>query len=131
MGFWYAAPEGSCESCGKPLTFRQAAFDRKAIAMMGLEVGLQIGDVLSIRRCDIKGYCREGIVPFFGDGSFKKQMALKMPIAALTWIGTAYIRKGDKSRHIGGSKSWWVLPVLWDALSTAAIIANFKQQHSF
>jgi hypothetical protein len=130
-GYWYARDEDSCGECGKPLTFRQAALDKKALAVTGLEIGLQVGDILSIRRCDNRGYCREGAAPFLGDGSIKKQMALKMPIAGLIWIGTAYARKGDRSRHIGGSKSWWHLPVLYDAISTAAIIANLNQQHSF
>lgn len=129
-GYWYARDEDSCDKCGKPLTFRQAALDKRAIALLGLEVGLQVGDILAIRRCDFRGYCREGAAPFLGDGSFKKQMALKMPIATLIWIGTMYARKGDTSRHIGGSKSWWHLPVLYDAISTATIIANLNQQHS-
>jgi len=130
-GYWYARDEDSCNYCGKPLTFRQAALDRKAIFMMGLQAGLQVGDILAIRRCDNRGYCREGAAPFLGDGSVKKQMALKMPIVAFTWMSMAYIRKGDKSRHIGGSKSWWHLPVLFDVISTGAMVANLKQQHSF
>jgi hypothetical protein len=112
------------------MTFRQAAFDKKTVVMMGIHLGLGIGDVLAIHRCNFTGYCHEGVAPFFGDGSIKKQMALKMSLSALTWIGTAYIRKGDKSRHIGGSKSWWQLPVVSDAVSTAAIIGNFFHQHS-
>jgi hypothetical protein len=129
-GYWYARDEDSCGGCGKPLTFRQAALDKKALAVMGLEIGLEVGDIFSIRRCDNRGYCREGVAPFLGDGSFKKQMALKMPIAAFTWISMAYSRKGDKSLHMGGSKSWWYIPVLYEAILLAATIANLKQQHS-
>jgi hypothetical protein len=122
---WFARLQGSCEWCGKPMTFKQAAFDKKALGLWGVAIALDTADaaILATRPCVRQGTCREGN-PALRSTSFKAQMSIKMPALVISWMISAYARKGDKSYHVGGMKKWWFLPMLYQGLSTAGIIHN-------
>ncbi len=64
---WTAREDNSCNWCGKPMTFRRAALDKKAIGMWATALALTVADVeaLGSRRCINAGTCREGN-PFLG-----------------------------------------------------------------
>ena|SRR6266853_568352 len=131
-GAWFARDQGSCGMCGKPMTFRQAVFDKKATAMWGLAISLQIVNARLNNICLRKGACGEGI-PFLGrasfilgSGSFNKQMSIKVPLTVLSWVLTAKTRSGNRALHVGGWKDWWIVPVINQAASTTAIIANSR-----
>jgi hypothetical protein len=115
--YWYARNEGSCDECGRPMTFRQAAFDRKALAWWGSAVAFEVGTAHSYNRCS-------GTCPFFR--SFHGQLAFNMPILGLTWMLTAASREGNQSLHIGGERKWWVGPIISQALAGAFLIVKVK-----
>ena len=124
---WAARETNSCNYCSKPMTFRQAALDKKAIGMWASALALSVADieVLASRRCINAGTCREGN-PLLG-GTRTQQYALRLPILAGAWIGTAWLRKGDQRLHIGGMKRWWILPMLYQATSSAGVAANLAR----
>jgi hypothetical protein len=125
--YWTARENNSCNWCDKPMTFRRAALDKKAIGMWASAVALSVADieVLASRRCIHAGTCREGN-PLLG-GTRTQQYALRLPILAGAWIGTAWLRKGDQRLHIGGMKRWWILPMLYQATSIAGVAANLAR----
>lgn len=125
--YWTARENNSCNWCGKPMTFRRAALDKKAIGMWATALALTVADieVLGSRHCVNAGTCREGN-PLLG-GTRTQQYALRLPILAGAWIGTAWLRKGDQRLHIGGMKRWWILPMLYQATSSAGVAANLAR----
>jgi hypothetical protein len=122
--YWTARENNSCNWCGKPMTFRRAALDKKAIGMWATALALTAADieVMASRRCINAGTCREGN-PLLGQ-TRTQQYAVRFPILAGAWIGTAWLRKGNQRIHIGGMKRWWILPMLYQATSTAGVAAN-------
>jgi len=124
---WSAREINSCSWCSKPMTFRRAALDKKAIGMWATAVAMTVADieVLASRRCIHAGTCREGN-PVLSQ-TRTQQYALRLPVLAGAWIGTAWLRKGDQRLHIGGMKHWWILPMLYQATSTAGVAANLAR----
>ena len=126
-GFWEAREMNSCEWCGRPLTFRQAAFDRKALVMWGAAVGLAVADTeLAVSRPCFKAQtCGEGN-PLLANG--RKQYAVRLPVLFAAWMGTAWLRKGDKSLKIGGMKHWYLFPLVYQGGPVAGIVANLARR---
>ena len=124
---WIAREEGSCEWCGRPMSFKQAAFDKKMSLLWISEIGLAIADteIAESRRCLKDGSCREGN-PFLGP-SRAQQYAIRMPVLLGAWMVSARLRQGNRNLRIGGMKHWWVFPVLYQAASTAGILANLSK----
>jgi hypothetical protein len=124
---WTARELNSCWWCSEPMTFRQAAFDKKALGMWGTALALTVADVeiLVSRPCVAAGTCREGN-PLLGQ-TRAEQYGLRIPVLVGAWMGTAWLRKGDQRLKIGGAKRWWVLPVLYQIASGSGIIANLAR----
>jgi hypothetical protein len=125
--YWTAREISSCNWCRKPMTFRRAALDKKAIGMWAAAVAATVADieVLASRPCINAGRCREAN-PLLGQ-TRTQQYALRLPVLAGAWIGTAWLRKGDQRLHIGGMKRWWILPLLYQATSSAGVAANLAR----
>jgi hypothetical protein len=124
---WSAREIGSCQWCSAPLTFRKAAFDKKALGMWGTALALTVADieVMASRPCRTAGTCREGN-PFLGQ-TRAQQFGLRLPVLVGAWMGTAWLRKGDKHLHIGGMKRWWLVPLIYQAASGAGVAANLAR----
>lgn len=126
---WSAREAGSCFWCSKPMTFRQSMLDKKGLGMWGTALALTVADieVLASRQCYKAGTCREGN-PLLGQ-TRTQQYAVRLPLLAGAWVGTAWLRKGDRRLHIGGMKYWWLLPVAYQATATAGVISNLVHVH--
>jgi hypothetical protein len=124
---WIAREQGTCEWCGKPMSFKQAAFDKKMSFMWLAEVGLAVADteITMSRSCLKNGTCKEGN-PFLG-GTRAQQYGVRMPVIFGAWMASAYLRHGNPAYKIGGMKHWWVLPTLYHAASTIGIVANLAR----
>jgi hypothetical protein len=124
---WTAREINSCNWCSKPMTFRRAALDNKAIGMWAAALALTVADIegLASRHCINARTCREGN-PLLGQ-TRTQQYALRLPILAGAWIGTAWLRKGNQRLHVGGMKRWWILPMLYQATSSAGVAANLAR----
>lgn len=124
---WHVEKAGTCFWCGRPMTWRQAAFDKKSSSMWALRTGLMVADIeLSHHApCFAAGACREGN-PLLGQ-TRAQAYAVAGAITALDWLGVAWLRKGDRQYHIGGSKYWWIPPMVGQATSAVGIIANLAR----
>lgn len=127
---WHVQKVNSCESCGEPLTWKQAMFDKQASSVWAVHTALMIADIETTHRmpCFEAGTCREGN-PLLGQ-SRAQAYAVSSVVSAGVWIGTAWLRKGSKKYRIGGYKSWWIVPVIGDALSVADIAVHAGNWHS-
>lgn len=117
---WHAEEVSSCFWCAEPMSFKQAAFDKKMSLMWLGEIALMVTDVELNQTCVSDGRCKEGNA-FLGAGSRGRQYGIRLPVIAGAWMGTAWLRKGDKGLKIGGMKRWWILPMLYQGMSTAGI----------
>jgi hypothetical protein len=124
---WVAREQGTCEWCGKPMSFKQAAFDKKMSLMWIAEIGLAVADteITESRPCMKNGTCKEGN-PLLG-ASRAQQYGIRMPVIFGAWMASAYLRHGNPTYKIGGMKHWWVLPTLYHAASTIGIVANLAR----
>ncbi len=124
--WWVARKIGSCDLCGRPMTFKQAALDRMAIEMWGLALALGTANVVvaATRPCVQQLTCRSGFVrPTMG-----RTVAFEAPSFVALWMGTAWARKGNLKYHRGGYKYWWILPMMHQAVSASfmgATLARF------
>lgn len=126
---WSAREANSCFWCSKPMTFRRALLDKKGLGMWGTALALTVADieVLASRQCYKAGTCREGN-PVLGQ-TRTQQYGVRLPLLAGAWLGTAWLRKGDRHLHVGGMKYWWILPAAYQATSTAGVISNLTHVH--
>lgn len=121
---WQVVKVGSCAFCGKPMTFTQAAFDKKAMALWGARMALLVADVEITHRspCFNSGHCRE-INPIMG-----KTRAQSYTVGAGfqfgMWLATGWLRKGDRSNHVGGSKYWYIIPIVGSGMNVLGIVNN-------
>jgi hypothetical protein len=121
--YWHAEELNSCEFCAKPITFKQAALDKKMSSMWLLEAALTVADIELQQGCLKAGRCKVGN-PLLGSGSRSWQYSIRLPIITGAWMGTAWLRKGDKSRHIGGMRHWYLFPILYQTAATLDIAAG-------
>lgn len=129
IGPWSGGDTHFCQSCGKAMTFRQAALDKKATALWASALALTVADVevLVSRRCLRAGTCREGN-PLLGQ-TRSQQYALRLPVLAAAWMTASWLRKGDERRHVKGMKYWWIFPEIYQAASGAGVISNLIHAH--
>jgi hypothetical protein len=124
---WSAREINSCQWCSQPMTFRQAALDKKTLGMWGAALALTVADIeiLVSRPCVANKSCHEGN-PFLGQ-TRAQQYSIRLPVIALGWASTAWLRKGDRRLKVGGMKRWWLMPVLYQAAAGAGVIANLAR----
>lgn len=120
---WYPKEVNSCEWCGRPMTFKQAAFDKKMTTLWLLETALTAADIELGQACLRSGRCKEGN-PLLGTGSRPVEYGIRIPSIAAAWLATAMLRKGDKSYHVGGMKHWYIFPLIEQGLATTGVISG-------
>jgi hypothetical protein len=121
---WVQSEVKSCEFCGKPMTWKKAAFDQKALPLWLVAVGLSVADTeytLS-RPCIKNGTCTEWN-PLLGT-TRAQQYGVRMPVLAAVWMTTSWLRKGDKERNIGGMRHWYTFPLIYMGMPSAGLAAN-------
>ena len=123
---WHAEELNSCEWCGRPRTWKQAAFDRKMSSMFLAEIALTVTDVELGQRCLKAGACKEGN-PLLGGGR-TLQYSIRLPIIAVVWADSAWGRKGDKRLNVGGLKHWYVLPLIMHAEAAIGIVSGIRHR---
>jgi hypothetical protein len=125
--FWRVEAKDSCAFCAAPMTFRQAAFDKKALPLWLGRIALFTADIEISHHmpCFKAGLCREGN-PLMGQ-TRGQAYAVSFALTAVDWWATSMLRKGDKNRHIGGMKKWQIFPVLLDAQSAVGIATNLAR----
>lgn len=120
---WHAREVNSCEWCGRPMSFKEAAFDKKMTSMWLLEIALSVSDIELGQACLRAGKCKEGN-PLLGTGSRPMEYGIRLPSIAAGWLSTAMLRKGDRDYHVGGMKHWYVIPMIEQTLSTIGLISG-------
>jgi hypothetical protein len=121
---WVQAETNSCEFCGKPMSWKKAAFDKKALPLWLIAVGLSVADTeytLS-RPCIKNGTCTEWN-PLLGT-SRAQQYGVRMPALAAAWLATSWLRKGDEKKNIGGMRHWYMFPMIYMGMPSAGLAAN-------
>jgi hypothetical protein len=121
---WVQVEVNSCEWCGRPMTWKKAAFDKKALPFWLIAAGMAVADTeytLS-RPCMKAGTCTEWN-PLLGT-SRAQQYGVRMPTLALGWLGTAALRKGSLKYNIGGMRHWYLMPVIFVSMPLAGLAAN-------
>jgi hypothetical protein len=128
-GRWMGHVEriGSCAWCGEPLTWKQAAFDKKSTSLWALRSALFVADIEITHNspCFQAHTCREGN-PLLGQ-TRTQAYAVSGALTALDWLGTAYLRKGNRSQHVGGYKYWYIMPIIGQASSAVGILMNLAR----
>ena len=125
---WQARELNSCFWCGRPMLFKEAAFDKKAILMWGAAIALSIADIEVTQNapCFRSGTCREGN-PLIGN-SRASQYGIRLSAIFGAWMGTAYLRKGDRRFNMGGMKKWWIFPLLYQGGGITGLTANLSRK---
>jgi hypothetical protein len=123
--WWHAKELNSCEWCGKPMTFKHAAFDKKMTAEFLLETVLTIADVETGQSCLKSGRCKEGN-PLLGRGSRPMQYGIRIPLIGVMWINSAWARKGNERLHIGGLRHWYIAPLIMHAIAIVGITSGIR-----
>jgi hypothetical protein len=124
---WHAEELNSCAWCGKPMTFKNAAFDKKMSFVFLFETALTVADVELGQSCLKTGRCREGN-PLLGAGGRSRQYSIRLPIVAAMWANSAWARKGDKRLHIGGLRLWYIAPLIMHAEAIIGISSGIRHQ---
>jgi hypothetical protein len=127
---WHVEKVNSCAWCGAPLTWKQAAFDKKASSMWILRSALVVADVEITHHlpCFQAGTCKEWN-PLLGQTRLQGY-SVGAGLTAIAWAGDAWLRKGSRKDHIGGYRRWWIIPTVGYAASAVGIIANLARWHS-
>jgi hypothetical protein len=122
---WELREQGGCAWCAPPMSFKQAAFDKKMLWFQFGAWGATIADVeyAHSKACVQNGTCTEGN-PILRSTDRKVQYGVRLPTLFLAWMGEAYIRKGDTRLNVGGWKWWKILPWLYTGASTTSLIVN-------
>ena len=121
---WVQAETNSCEFCGKPMSWKTAAFDKKALPLWLIAAGLAVADTeytLS-RPCFKNGTCSEWN-PLLGR-SRAQQYGVRMPALAVAWMASSWLRKGDKEKSVGGMRHWYAFPIIYMSMPAAGLTAN-------
>lgn len=124
---WHVERVDSCTWCGKPMTWKQAAFDKKAISLWGLRIAMDVADIEITHHspCFLARTCREAN-PLLGQTRVQAY-AVASALTAIDWFAMAYARKGSKTYHVGGYRHWYIVPVIGQASSAVGIIANLAR----
>ena len=121
---WVQVEANSCEFCGKPMSWKQAAFDNKALPMWLVAVGLSVADTeYTLSRPCIKAHTCTEWNPLLGT-TRAQQYGVRMPMLALAWSASAWLRKGDKDKGIGGMRHWYMIPMIYMSMPAVGLAAN-------
>ena len=121
---WVQVEVNSCEYCGRPMTWKRAAFDKKALPLWLVAAGMAVADTeytLS-RPCVQARTCTEWN-PLLGR-TRAQQYGVRMPVLALAWLGTSWARKGHAGYSIGGMRHWYMVPVVFVAMPAIGFAVN-------
>lgn len=121
---WVQTEANSCEFCGKPMSWKKAAFDKKSLPLWLMAVGLSVADTeytLS-RPCIKNGTCTEWN-PLLGT-TRAQQYGVRMPALAVAWMAASWLRKGDDQKNIGGMRHWYAFPMIYMGMPAAGLAAN-------
>jgi hypothetical protein len=124
---WHVERVRSCAWCGEPMTWKQAAFDKKSTSLWALRSALFVADIEITHHspCFQARTCVEGN-PLMGQ-TRAQGYAVASATTALSWWAMTHLRKGDKSKHIGGYKYWYMAPILGQFASVVGITANLAR----
>jgi len=124
---WHVERVRSCAWCGEPMTWKEAAFDKKATSLWAIRTALFVTDIEITHHspCFIAHTCVEAN-PLAGQ-TRAQAYAVAFAMTAFAWWGTAYVRMGSKSEHIGGYKYWYAVPMLGQFVSVVGITANLAR----
>lgn len=121
---WVQAEANSCEFCGKPMSWKSAAFDKKALPLWLVAVGLAVADTeYTLSRPCIKDHTCTEWNPLLGK-SRAQQYGVRMPALAVAWLATSWLRKGDEEKNIGGMRHWYALPMIYMGMPAVGLTAN-------
>jgi hypothetical protein len=121
---WLQVEVDSCEWCSRPMTWKKAAFDKKALPLWLAAAAMAVADTeytLS-RPCFKAQTCTEWN-PLLGR-TRAQQYGVRMPALALAWLGTSWARKGHADYNIGGMRHWYAIPVMFLAIPVAGFLVN-------
>ena len=121
---WVQVEVNSCEWCSRPMTWKKAAFDKKALPLWVAAVGMAVVDTeftLS-RPCMRARTCTEWN-PLLGR-TRAQQYGVRMPALAVAWMGSSWARKGHAGYNIGGMRRWYMVPVVFIAMPAVGLVAN-------
>jgi hypothetical protein len=121
---WHVEKVGSCAWCGRPMGWKEAALDKKSTSLWTLRYAMVVADIEITHNspCFQAHACREWN-PLLGQ-TRAQAYGVSGAMTALCWWGTAWVRKGDKVNHVGGSKYWYLIPIIGQASSGLGIISN-------
>ena len=121
---WTQVEANSCEFCTRPMSWKKAAFDKKALPLWLTAVALSVVDTeYTLSRPCIKDHtCREWN-PLLGQ-TRARQYGVRMPVLGLVWLATSRLRKGDESRNIGGMRHWYAIPLIYMGMPVAGLAGN-------
>lgn len=124
---WHVESANSCAWCAPPMSYKAAAFDKPSVIWWTTRVALTIADIEITHRlkCFQAGTCKEAN-PLLGQ-TRAQAYAVSMPLAGLMWWGTAYLRKGDVDRRVGGWKYWRLVPGITAAINIFDIGFNLRR----
>ncbi len=126
---WVQAERNSCEFCAKPMSWKQAAFDKKALPLWLISAGLAVADTeYTLSRPCIKDRTCTEWNPLLGT-TRAQQYGVRMPVLALAWAATSWLRKGDAKRNIGGMRHWYVFPMVYIGMPSVGLAANAIRAH--
>src|SRR5579864_7032870 len=124
---WHVERVNSCSWCGPSLTWKQAAFDKKATSLWALRSAMFVTDLEITHHspCFVAHRCVEAD-PLLGQ-TRAQGYAVASALTALDWWITAYLRKGNRTYHVGGYKHWYLFPIIGQTSSGIGIIANLAR----
>jgi hypothetical protein len=126
---WVQSEQKSCEFCGKPMSWKQAAFDKKALPLWLISAGLAVADTeYTLSRPCIKDHTCSEWNPLLGQ-TRAQQYGVRMPALAIAWAATSWLRKGDSKLNIGGMRHWYLFPMLYMSMPSAGLAANAIRAH--
>jgi hypothetical protein len=121
---------GFFDFCGKPMTFKKAAFDKPALIWLGVAAIGRVADteVTFNQPCMRAGTCREGN-PILG-GSRAQQYGVGFGMIMGIHFADAWLRKGNLRTNEGGWKSWWVVPLEQVGFNVLGVVLNSTGLHA-
>ena len=121
---WVQVEANSCEFCGHPMSWKQAAFDKKALPLWLAAMALSVADTeYTLSRPCIKNHTCTEWNPLLGT-TRAQQYGVRMPMLAVVWAGTSWLRKGDDKKNIGGMRHWYAFPMIYMGMPAAGLAAN-------
>jgi hypothetical protein len=126
---WHVEKVNSCVWCGAPMTWKQAMFDKKSSSMWVVHSMLVIADIEITHHlpCFQARTCRE-LNPLLGQTRLQGY-SVAAGLNAFSWIGDAWLRKGNREYRVGGYRHWWIVPAIGDVISGFSIMTNLASWH--